>query len=235
MDERPNLDVVVPMHDEVDTVESTTTEIFAALSDQVRPRLIACEDGSTDDTLARLRGLAERYPITIITSAERKGYMRALLDGLDTARTDYVLVVDADGQCDPGDFALLWREREHADLVIGWRTRRVDSLARRALSRGFAVVYSLAFAPPVHDPSCPYALLCRVALGPVLASVARLPYGFWWELVARATRAGLTVREVPVTHRARRAGGSRAFPWRRMPTLAGSHLLGLARLWLDTR
>jgi len=87
----------------------------------------------------------------------------------------------------------------------------------------------------VHDPSCPYALIQRAAIVPLLERMGLLEFGFWWELIARAQRSGLSIVEVPIHHRPRAAGSTRVFALRKMPLLAASHLAGLIRLWCDAR
>ncbi len=231
----PRLDVVLPVHNEAGTIEAVVRGLLAELGRYVEPRLVICEDGSVDDTLAILRRLATEAPIHLITSAERKGYARALIEGLRATQTGQVLVLDADGQCDPGDFPSFWSCRGSADIILGWRQSRADSLPRRLASRSFEVLYRTLFHASVHDPSCPYALIRRAAVASLLDRLGLLEFGFWWELVARAQRSSLSVAEVPVHHRPRAAGATRVFTLRKTPGLAISHLVGLAKLWIDTR
>ena len=51
----PELDIVLPVHNEGDTIEATLREWFAELSPRLALTFIVCEDGSTDDTKAVLR------------------------------------------------------------------------------------------------------------------------------------------------------------------------------------
>jgi len=234
-DDRPQLDVVLPVHDEAETIEQFVWELLEELNRHVVPRLIVCEDGSSDDTPQILQRLAVHAPMHVVTSRERKGYARALIDGLRVVSSSQVLVLDADGQCDPRDFPSFWLLRGSTDILIGWRQERADSFSRRVASCAFRAVYRMHFRAPVHDPSCPYALIQRASIDPLLDHLGLLEFGFWWELVARAQLANLTIDEVPIHHRQRAAGSTRAFTPRRLPKLAVSHLLGLGRLWLDTR
>lgn len=229
----PDLDVVVPAHDEAETIEAVLDELIAALSSWSSPRVIVCEDGSSDGTPDVVRRLAQRLPVVLCSSPERLGYAVALLRGLDEVRTEHVLVIDGDGQYDPHGALELFERREHADIVLGRRAPRLDSPLRLLMSASFGVVYQGLFHTPVRDPSCSFALLRRATISGILRDVRRLPYGFWWELVARAHAAGLIVVEQDVRHRARVNGASRAFPLRSIPKRSLGQVVGLGRLWID--
>jgi dolichol-phosphate mannosyltransferase len=234
MTTRPDLDVVMPAHDEADTIEATLDELVGVLSSWARPRVIVCEDGSRDGTPELVRSLAARLPLLLRSSPARLGYAQALLGGLAEVRTSHALVLDGDGQYDPRDAERLFACREQADLVLGRRAPRHDAPLRLAMSAAFGLIYRGMFDPPVRDPSCAFALLRVASLSPLLREVRHLPYGFWWELVARAHAAGLTIVEQDVRHRTR-AGASRAFPLRTIPARSLDQLRGLGRLWLDLR
>jgi hypothetical protein len=74
----------------------------------------------------------------------------------------------------------------------------------------------------------------RAAVVPLLAQMGRLPSGFWWELAARAKAATLSINEVPIRHRERLDGKSRAIRMTKFPHLALTHAIGLFRLRVET-
>jgi len=143
-------------------------------------------------------------------------------------QSEYVLVMDGDSQCDPRDFQRLWEARA-ADLVIGQRTPRRDPLARRILSTGFRYLYSWTLGVTVIDPSCPYLLFRLDRMRAPLAE-ASIMWGLWWEVVARAHWHGVSIAEVPIRHRARPSGPSRALPVSRLALASMEQLWGLVRL-----
>jgi dolichol-phosphate mannosyltransferase len=232
---RPELDVVVPAHDEAAAIAATLEELVAALSSWSTPRVIVCEDGSRDATPEIVRELATRLPIVACSSPERLGYTRGLLRGLELVRSEYALVLDGDGQYDPRDAELLFAHREQADLVLGRRAPRHDSSLRLLMSASFGAVYRGLFRVGHRDPSCSFALLRRASVWPLLHEIRHLPYGFWWELVARAHAKGLAIVEQDVRHRARAGGESRAFPLLAIPRRSFEQLAGLGRLWSELR
>jgi len=113
---------------------------------------------------------------------------------------DYLLCMDSDGQCDPGDFARFWEVRDQQDVAIGRRTRRFDGFFRKALSRTFYRFYHLLYRVPVHDPSCPFVLARRQVIDRLVSELGEMRQGFWWEFTARAYRRGYLIRELAIYH-----------------------------------
>ena len=229
------LEVLLPVHDEAESIEATIREIWAELSPRVNLGFIVCEDGSRDDTRTILRRLACELPIRLNLSDARKGYAMAMREGMQMVDAPWLLCMDSDGQCDPADFARLWRARHGAALVMGWRIDRQDSAARRAMSRLFFAIYQGVFHVPVHDPSCPYMLFRRDTALWIAPQMREMKQGFWWEFVARIHRAGLPVLEVAVHHRRRSAGVTQVYKAGRMPGIFLRHVAALFRIDRQTR
>jgi len=227
------IDIVVPAHNEAELIGTTLREFHqrVAAQDGHHIRFVVCEDGSTDGTVALLQELRRELPIELISSAERKGYSRAVLDGLAACTADYVGFLDSDGQCDPADFSALFRQLRDADIVVGWRTPRADHWSRRLMSAAFGLVYRVMFPVRLHDPSCPYLVLRRRRLDRVLQGTpGLLTQGFWWEFFARAQAANLRIIEIPIHHRRRAAGTTRVYHAAQIPRIAWQHLLALRAL-----
>ncbi len=229
------IDLVMPVHNEGASIADTLRELHRVIAEEsnIPIRFVVCEDGSTDDTVEVLTTLAEELPIHLITAPGRKGYSRAVTDGMKATTSPLIAFVDSDGQCDPRDFASLLRliQADHVDFVLGYRNPRRDHWVRILMSRAFGTVYRALFTVPVRDPSCPYLLIKRGALEKILhGNVGILKQGFWWEFLARAFALGLRVVETPVAHRPRAAGETQVYKPHKVPRIAGEHLLGLLKL-----
>ena len=227
--------MILPAYNEVESIEGVIKEIYEELTLRIEARLVICEDGSRDGTKEVLKRLSEIYPTCIIMSEERKGYAQAIIDGIMATEAPYLLFFDTDGQYDPKDFWSFWSWIDRYDIVIGWRIDRSDSPLRLLMSRSFKFVHDALFHVPVHDPSCPYVLTTKGVADRLKPHMGLLGSGFWWEFIARAHRSGLSIREVPVHCRSRISGSSRVFELRRIPTIAVTHVLGLFRIWYETR
>src|SRR5271155_2757254 len=231
----PELEVLLPVHNEAEAIEATIREIYNELAPQVSLRFLICEDGSTDNTKSVLRQLSESLPMKLILSDERKGYSRAVKDGMRALEAPYLLCLDSDGQCDPKDFASFWKVRTASDVVLGWRVNRADTRLRRLMSRTFYQVYELLYSVPVHDPSCPYVLVRKDVVDQLVDELGAMQQGFWWEFVARVHRNGFSIRELPVNHRLRFAGTTQVYKFRKLPGIGWRHFIALFKIWHQTR
>ncbi len=228
------VEVLLPVHNEAETIESTIREIYEELSKLVRMRFIICEDGSKDDTQEVLQRVAQDIPMKLILSKARKGYSRAVRDGMEAMESPYLLCIDSDGQCDPQDFPKFWEARASADVVIGWRVDRADTFLRRVFSRFFRFFYQCAFRVPIHDPSCPYVLSHKDVVARLVAELGAMEQGFWWEYVARVYRRGYTLKELPVHHRLRAGGTTQVYKFRKMPGIFMRHFFAIFKILRET-
>jgi glycosyltransferase involved in cell wall biosynthesis len=231
----PELEILLPVHNEAESIEATVRELNAQLPSYVNFSFIICEDGSKDDTKAILRRLSQEIPMRLNMSDERKGYSRAVREGMATLEAEWLLCIDSDGQCDPKDFEKFWNVRESADVLLGWRVDRQDTLARKAMSRLFYLIYQAVFRTPVHDPSCPYVLCSKRVAHSLADELREMKQGFWWEFVARVHRRGYSIREIPVRHRLRAAGVTQVYQVRKMPGIFVRHVLAIFKIWAQTR
>lgn len=228
-------EVLLPVHNEGASIEETIRGIYAALLAVVNAGFIICEDGSKDNTKQALLRLADELPMRLNLSDARKGYSKAMREGMAMLDAEYLLCMDSDGQCDPRDFARFWQARGTADILIGWRVHRADTLVRRAFSRFFYLLYQAVFHTPVHDPSCPYVLFSKNVARRLAGEMGDMKEGFWWEFVARAHRRGFTIHELPVNHKLRSAGVTQVYKWSKMPGIFFRHVAALLKIWRETQ
>lgn len=231
----PDVEILLPVHNEAESIQATIRGIYDELSPRLKIDFIVCEDGSKDSTKEILTNLASELPLRLNLSDERKGYSRAVREGMRMLNAEYLLCLDGDGQCDPRDFWQFWDVHDKYDVVLGWRTHRADNFVRRTFSRLFYLIYQSVFRVPVHDPSCPYVLMRRTVALPLADEIGRMQQGFWWEFVARAHRHGYRIRELPVKHRVRSAGVTQVYRWKKMPGIFLRHVAAVFQIWLETR
>src|SRR5690242_6693846 len=98
------VEVFLPVYNEAESIEGTIREIYDELSQRVSLDVIICEDGSKDGTKEILRNLSKELPLRLDLNDGRRGYSRAVRDGMQMLDAEYLLCLDSDGQCDPKDF-----------------------------------------------------------------------------------------------------------------------------------
>jgi glycosyltransferase involved in cell wall biosynthesis len=123
------LTVVVPAHNEAESLPSTLEELVALC----RPRgwpIVVVDDGSSDGT----EGVARAAGAVVVRHKVRRGYGGALKSGLGAAQTPWVVTFDADGQHDPAELGGLLDAAlaADADLVVGARTHGAGGAYRAA-------------------------------------------------------------------------------------------------------
>ncbi len=230
-----DVQVLLPVHNEADSIEATIREIHRELSRSARVQFILCEDGSRDSTQEVLRRVAHEVPAKLLMSTERKGYSRAVRDGMLAMDAPYLLCLDSDGQCDPKDFAKFWENRTTSDVLIGWRVNRADNWMRKSMSRVFFGFWRGLYGCPIHDPSCPYMLARREVIRALAPQMGAMQQGFWWEFMARVHRLGYSIREFEVNHRDRAAGVTQVYRLRKLPGIGYRHFVALFQILRETR
>ncbi|MCB0323072.1 MAG: glycosyltransferase [Bdellovibrionales bacterium] len=152
---RPDLSVVVPLHNEQGTVEELYRRIVTALETQsVVFELLFIDDASTDDTARKLTELVSSDErVQVVTLARNFGHQIALSAGLDLAAGNAVVLMDGDLQDAPEilpEFLRKWEEGY--DVVYAVRVGRKESLLLRAsYSIFYRILAYLADVAMPHD------------------------------------------------------------------------------------
>lgn len=206
MSDAPWLSVVVPLRDEQDALEPLHRELDAALAGVAGGvELIFVDDGSRDESLARLRALADKDPrVRVLVLDGRHGQSAALDAGFRAARGAVVVTLDADGQNDPADIPRLLAALDGADVVNGVRVARRDDWLRRVSSRIANAVRNALTHETVTDVGCSLRAMRAEPLRRV-----RMWRGAHRFLPTLLRLEGARVVELPVGHRPRRHGRSK--------------------------
>jgi glycosyltransferase involved in cell wall biosynthesis len=203
-----DLSIVVPVFNEEENVEPLIGEIRSTLARINKSyEIITVDDGSTDRTFAVLSRLHRCAPsLNVIRLKRNFGQTAALAAGLAYASGDVVVLMDGDGQNDPGDIpALLAKIEEGNDMVAGWRFNRQDPfLSRRLPSMIANRLISWATMVKLHDYGCTLKVMRRD-----IAKGLRL-YGEMHRFIpAIAYERGAQIAEYKVNHRPRLRGASK--------------------------
>ena len=229
------LSVVVPVHDEALNLAPLIAAIQQSVGETPH-EILYVDDGSGDDTPARLAALARSTPgLRVIRHRRSCGQSAALITGIRHAEGSIIATLDGDRQNDPADIpAMLQRllAEEAATpmqpvLIAGHRVSRQDTGAKRFGSRFANAIRARLLRDATPDTGCGLKLFRR-------ADFLALP-GFDHMhrfLPALFIRAGGRVVSVPVRHHQRVEGHSHYTNWKRLK-VGIVDLAGVA--WLQRR
>ena len=204
----PDISVVVPVYNEVETVPLLCESLHENLSKLGRSyEALLIDDGSTDRTWDALLAAAKKYPrFRLVRFRRNFGQTAAMNAGFREAKGDIIITLDADLQNDPADIPkLLEKMEEGYDVVSGWRKDRKDRFLDRRLPSMMAnAVISKITGVTLHDYGCTLKAYRREVMKNVHL------YGEMHRFIpALASWVGGSVTEVVVNHRARRFGTSK--------------------------
>lgn len=236
MKDGPRLSVIVPVFNERDLLVPVVEELLIRLG-EVEPdfELILSQNGSTDGSAELADELAQRYAPVKVVHHPRPDYGRALQNGFVAARGDALAHFSVDF-IDLDFLRAALPLLATYDMVLGSKhlvasTDRRPPL-RRYGGRAFHWLVRMLFGLPVMDTHGIKALR-RDHLQGLIARCREGGALFDTELILRAHRAGLRMKEVPVSveeSRPTRYGVTRR---------AVGALIGLARLrvalWRETQ
>jgi dolichol-phosphate mannosyltransferase len=121
------LSVVIPAHNEEETVEATLLDLAQRLDAERIPfEIVVIDDHSSDGTAAVVSGVAQRWPqVRCVPNLRPNGFGQAIHTGLDAFAGDAVCIVMADASDDPRDVVAYWRAIERGyDCAFGSRFMR---------------------------------------------------------------------------------------------------------------
>lgn len=204
----PELSLFLPVLDEEENLRPMHAKISAALDALGKSaEVIFVDDGSTDKSLEILKEIAaDDKRVRVISLRRNYGQTAAMSAGIDAAKGDILIPMDADLQNDPADIKrLLDKLDEGYDVVSGWRKNRQDKLISRKIPSQIANrIISWIGGVPLHDYGCSLKAYRRDVIQDVKL------YGEMHRFIPiYASWAGARVTEIPVDHHARTMGRSK--------------------------
>lgn len=208
------LSLVVPFYNEEAALHAFFTRVVPILESipATRFEIVCVNDGSTDDTLARLLVETRRDArIRVIDLARNFGKEAALTAGIDEAAGDAVIPIDADLQ-DPPELipTFVQRWRQGAEVVLAQRASRTsDSFLKRVTAAAYYRVHNCLSDLKIPENVGDFRLMDRAVINALkqLPERRRFMKGlFAW--------VGYRTVIVPYEREARSAGYSKFSGWR---------------------
>lgn len=201
------ISIIIPSYNEQATIIEILSRIRAQNVDGCTFDIIVIDDGSKDDTLAKLEARPELYD-TLLKMPVNGGKGAAVKAGLDKADGDYILFQDADLEYDPEDYAKLLRPvlEYNADVVMGTRMKFSEysrvfyfwhKLGNMMITTFFNVLHNTTFS----DVYCCYLLYRRSLVRP--QDLKTLGWEQHAEILSIAVASAKSMFEVPIKYNGR--------------------------------
>lgn len=204
-----SLTLFFPMYNERETVARMTGKAIDVLGTLTADyEVIIVDDASRDGSEQIADELALQHPqVRVIHHPQNLGYGASLRTGLENATKDVIFYTDCD---EPVDLQEIGRALAFigtdADMVIGYRIKRYDTLRRFIYSKIYNFLCRLLFGVRVRDVNFSFKLLKRQVLQCVRLSAGSVFID--GELLAEAVRCGHRIAEIPIEYFPRRSGKS---------------------------
>lgn len=206
------LSVIVPIYNEIATVEEALRALVAKRIEGWELELILVESNSTDGSRAVVEAFGGTLGVTVIWEEKARGKGHAVRAGLARATGDVILIQDGDLEYSLDDY-----ERLLAPIAAGERTfvlgsrhtpgqwgmrkftdQPVQALILNAGHWFFTICINMSLGIWLRDPFTMYKVFRRDCIDGLKLEANR--FDFDWELLIKLVRRGHRPVEIPVAY-----------------------------------
>jgi glycosyltransferase involved in cell wall biosynthesis len=199
---QPNmkLSVIIPVYNEVESIREILKRVKAT---KMAAEIIIVDDGSKDGTRDILKKLDGKGGVRIILHEKNQGKGAAVRTGMKAAKSDILLIQDADLEYDPRDYPALLKPLEEgiADVVYGSRflggPRRATMFWHMLANKMLTFMTNLLYDTILSDMETGYKVFRRKVIeGMVIHANS---FDFEPEFTAKILKRRYRIYEVPIT------------------------------------
>jgi len=211
----PLLSVIVPVYNEVKTLEQVLDRIKSVNMDK---EIIIIDDFSTDGSRDILRDIEKNsfnQNISVILHSYKKGKGESVREGILQSMGDFVVIQDADLEYDPNAYMSLFDplQKKEADLVIGVRFIKEyrGVMAHRIGNKLITAFLNLMFQSALNDYASCYKMASRRMF--IQLGLKSKSFDIEAEIICKALKAGLRITEVPISYCPREYSEGKKIRW----------------------
>ena len=208
MEKKPTLDIVIPVYNEEDELESHTETLIGFLKSYLTDfdwTITIVDNASVDKTLAIARRLAKKYQTVRAFHLDQKGRGRAVKKAWLEIDADVHCYMDVDLSTDLKHIPALVRSLLRGyDIAIGTRNARSSRVygrgwLRTLTSKTYITLIRLAFLVRFTDAQCGFKAITNQAAKSLLPHIRDNAWFFDSELLIIAEKLGYRIYEEGVT------------------------------------
>lgn len=230
------LSVVIPARDEEGCIAQTLADVAGTLvREQVPYEIVVVDDGSTDDTPARVRQVMDRYAgVRLVSNTGAHGFGLAVRLGVAHATGDAIAVMMADASDSPQDLVQYYRKIEEGyDCAFGSRFIRgskvidypIHKLTINRMANWFVkVLFRLRYNDITNAFKC-YRREVIEGMQPLISPHFNLTV----EMPLKAIVRGYSYAVVPISWTNRKSGISKL----KIKEMGSRYLFIVLYLWLE--
>ena len=153
------LTVIIPVYNESDIIQTVIKEWMHVLNElKIDYIIVAYNDGSTDNSLSKLKQLGDDNSKLKIIDKSNSGHGPTILKGYRDSESEWIFQIDSDNEIKADNFPKFWLERFDNDFIIGNRENRESPLARKLISFFSKITINIFYGTGINDMNCPYRL-----------------------------------------------------------------------------
>jgi len=210
-----SLSIFFPAFNEEGNIVTTIIDARnAAMSVSKKYEIVVVDDGSTDRTVEVVRELQVHDPnIRVIKHTKNRGYGAAIKTGLKACKMDWIFFTDSDGQFHYDELDKFVLASTKADLIIGYRKKRMDPFHRVFVAQVLLKVWNFVlFGLTIRDVDCAYKLFKKEVRDKIILETESAITVT--EFIVKAKEMGYKIIQIPVVHYSRKFGEQTGGNWK---------------------
>ena len=214
-----SVSIVIPVYNEVKTLEEIYAKVMAADTSGLSKEIIFVDDQSQDGSAKILKELGKNKGVKVLTHPKNRGKGAALRTGFDSATGDIIIIQDADLEYDPNEYSHLLQPilDGNADVVYGSRfmgggPHRVVFYWHRVGNKILTTVSNMLTNLNLTDMETCYKVFKREVLNDVTLTSDR--FGFEPEFTIKIAKARKVVYEVGISYYGRGYSEGKKITWK---------------------
>lgn len=205
------------MFNEGRTIEILLNKVLdVKLPTGLTKEIIIVNDGSTDETLEKLKKVSE-HPSIKVYSKTNGGKASALKLGFEHANGDIIIIQDADLEYDPAQYPILLQPILEGKTEVLYGSRFLGKIEQMRLINRLANMMSnstmkILWGSSITDINTCYKIFTRAAFEDI--DIVAENFAFETEITIKFLKKGLKILEVPIAYQARTIQEGKKINWR---------------------